>query len=160
MAGFLLLLSVGTLQTPPMSTEIEFDRITDQVRAVATLRAGDDRLDVGCTPNEVRRVWVRLRSHRWFREGNVFNGNISFAIRFDNRRAQRMMWSVHERTALLVGRGRVLRFVRQLLEARQLIVRAPGPERRHYDIVFAVEGAREAITGALEACGGPFRALD
>ena len=32
---------------------------------------------------------------------------------------------------------------------------APGPEGRHYDLVFPIDGAREAIGQALEACGDP-----
>ena len=140
-----------------MTVDVNRDRLTDRVSAVATLRSGDDRLDVGCTPHEPRRVWVRLRSHRWFRGGDPIDGNISFRYRFDDRRARRLILSVRERTAMLVGRGRVQRFVRELIGARQLIVRAPGPERRRYDIVFEIDGAREAIGQALEACGDPFR---
>ena len=151
----MFVLAAVNLSAVPMSVDISYDRITDQVQAVATLRSGDDRLEFGCTPYEARRIWVRLRSHHWYREGNAFNGNIAFSFRFDDRPAWRMMWSVRERTAMLVGRGRVVRFVDQLLDARQLIVRAPGPEGRRYDLVFAIAGAREVIGRALEACGDP-----
>jgi hypothetical protein len=141
----------------PMTVEVNRDRLTDRVSAVATLRSGDDRLDVGCTPDEARRIWVRLRSHRWFRAGNPFNGSRSFRYRFDDRPAERTHLRVRERSARMIGRGRVERFVRELVDARQLVIRAHGPERRRYDIVFEIDGAREAIGQALEACGDPFR---
>lgn len=152
-----MILAAMTLPAVPMSVDIGYDRVTDQVQAVATLRSGDDRLEFGCSPHQARRIWMRLRSHRWFREGNVFNGNIAFAVRFDDRPAARTMWSVRERTAMLVGRGRVERFIDQLLDARQVIVRAPAPEGRRYDLVFALAGVRDAVERALEACGDPLR---
>jgi hypothetical protein len=138
---------------PPMTVEVNRDGLTDEVSAVATLRSGDNRLEVGCTPHERRRIWVRLRSSRWFRAGDPIDGNISFRYRFEDRPARRLTWSVRERTAMLVGRGRVERFIRELVGARQILIRAPGPERRRYDLVFAIDGAREAIGQALEACG-------
>jgi hypothetical protein len=117
------------------------------------LRSGDNRLELGCTPHERRRIWVRLRSNRWFQGGDPIDGNISFRSRFDDRPARRWTWSVRERTALLVGRVRVERFVRELVASRQILIRARGPERRRYDLVFEIDGAREAIGQALEACG-------
>ena len=140
----------------PMTVEVNRDRLTDQVSAVATLRSGDNRLEVGCTPHARRRIWVRLRSNRWFQGGDPIDGNISFRARFDDRPARRLTWSVRERTAMLVGRVRVERFVRELVAAGDLI-RARGPERRRYDLVFETEGAREAIGQALEACGDRLR---
>jgi hypothetical protein len=139
----------------PITSDVSYDAITDQVRAVATLRAGDHRLEIGCTPYEVRRVWARLTSNRWFRPGNALTGNIAFTTRFDDERARRLGWSVRERTALLVGRGRVRTFVIKLMNARRLVIRVPGPEDRRYDIVFEIEGAAEAINRALDACGDP-----
>lgn len=153
--GMALALAALLAGGEPMTTEVTYDAITDQVRAVATLRAGDYRLEVGCTPYEVRRVWVRLVSNRWFRAGNAFNHHIAFAHRFDDERPRRMMWRVDERSALLVGRDRVDPFIRWLLASDRLIVRAPGPERRRHDLVFEIEGAREAIGRALQACGYP-----
>ena len=139
----------------PMTAEIVRDPLTDRVSATATLRSGDDRLDIGCTPHEPRRAWVRLRSHRWYRAGNAFNGNIRFDHRFDQEPARRLQWSVRERAAMLVGRARVRTFVIKLINARRLVIRAPGPEHRRYDIVFAIDGAAEAINQAFDACGDP-----
>lgn len=159
MNAALLALTLATATTAdPMTTEIERDPINDRVRATATLRAGDSRLEIGCTPHEVRRIWVRLDSPRWFRTGNAFNGNVAFQYRFDDRPARRMMWSVRERTALLVGRGRVERFIGELTRSRQLILRVPGPEGRRYDIVFEIDGALAAISRAREACAIPLPA--
>ena len=141
----------------PMTAETVIDPITDQVRAVATLRQGDQRLEIGCAPDRVRRIWVQLISNRWFRSGNVFNHHITFTHRFDDARARRMMWRVDERSALLVGRNRVDPFIHQLLSSDRLIIRAPGPEARTYDIVFEIQGAREAIDNVLEACGDRLR---
>lgn len=151
------LLAAVTFAPEPATTEISYDRVTGEVRATATFHSGDDRLEIGCTPFEVRRLWVRLRSHRWFREGNVFNGNIAMLFRFDERPPVSMMWSVRERAAMLVGLGRVEGFVRQVVGSDRLIVRAPGPEGRRYDIIFSTEGGRGAIDRALEACGSPLR---
>lgn len=137
----------------PMVAEVTTDPITEHVRAIAVLRTPDYRLEVGCTPNEVRRVWIRLVSNRWFRPGNVFNHHTPFTHRFDEQRPRNMMWRVDERSALLVGRDRVDPFIRQLLAANQLIIRAPGPERRRQDHVFELENAQAAITEALNACG-------
>lgn len=156
MAAFAMTLAALNLAAP-MTVDVAYDRVTDRVSAVATLRSGDDRLDFGCTPYEPRRVWVRLRSHRWFRGGDPIDGNISFRIRFDDRPDRRLRMSVRDRTAMLVGRGRVQHFVRELIGARQLIIRARGPERRRYDLTFEIDGARAAIDRALEACGDPFR---
>lgn len=139
----------------PMTSEVTYDRLTDRVSATATLRSGDDRLEVGCEPYAPRRAWVRLRSYRWFRDGNAFNGNIVFGHRFDDQPARRLGWSVRERSALLVGRGRVSTFVRQLVAANRLVIRAPGPEGRRYDILFEIEGAADAVNRALDACGDP-----
>jgi len=151
------LLVAMAIAPEPVTSEIAYDRVSGEVRATATLHSGDDRLEIGCTPFEVRRLWVRLRTHRWLREGNVFNGNSVLVFRFDERPPIRMMWSVRERAALLVGIGRVERFVRRVVDSRQLIVRAQGPEGRRYDITFSTEGARDAIGYALEACGNSLR---
>lgn len=156
MSALFMMLSMMSLDAP-MTVEVNRDRLTEQVSAVATLRTGDNRLELGCTPNQPRRIWVRLRSNRWFREGNPFNGNIVFRHRFDDRPARSLTWSVRERTAMLVGRSRVERFVLELADARQIIIRARGPERRRYDLVFEIAGARQAMSRALEACNDPFR---
>jgi hypothetical protein len=155
MAPFALSLAGVLAAGEPMTVEIVRDAITDRVSATATLRSGDDRLEVGCDPYAPRRAWVRLRSYRWFRDGNTFNGNRAFDHRFDDQPARRLQWSVRERSALLVGRGRVNTFVRQLAAADRLVIRAPGPEGRRYDILFEIEGAAEAINRALDACGDP-----
>lgn len=156
MAFFALTLATMGLGAP-MTVDVNHDRINDRASAVATLRSGDDRLEFGCTPYEPRRVWWRLRSHRWFRGGDPIDGNIAFRVRFDDHDSQRLTWSVRERTAMLVGRGRVQRFAQWVIGSRQLIVRTRGPERRRYDITFELDGAREAISRALEACGDTFR---
>jgi hypothetical protein len=155
MATTALLLAASLAAGEPMTAEIVRDRLTDRVSATATLRAGDDRLDIGCTPREPRRAWVRLRSHRWFRDGNALNGNIRFDHRFDAQPARRMQWSVRERTAMLIGRHRVRTFVRQLVGANQLVIRAPGPEGRRYDMIFEIDGAMAAVSRAFDACGDP-----
>ncbi len=151
------LLVAMALASEPATSEITYDRVTGEVRTTATFHSGDDRLEIGCTPFEVRRLWVRLRSHRWLREGNVFNGDAILMFRFDEQPPIRMMWSVRERAAMLVGLGRVERFVRRVVDSRQLIVRARGPEGRRYDITFSTEDARDVIGRALEACGNPLR---
>lgn len=140
----------------PMTAEVMTDAITDRVSATATLRSGDYRLEVGCTPHEARRVWVRLASNRWFRIGDPLDQGLFFTHRFDDHRPQRLKWRVHERRATLVGRNRVEPFVRWLTVSDRLTIRARGPEGRRYDVDFEIEGAREAISEALDACNDNF----
>jgi len=140
----------------PMTAEVSRNRITDEVRAVATLRSGDHRLEVGCTPHEARRIWVQLYSNRWFRIGDPLDQGLFFTHRFDDGEPGRYKWRVNERRATLVGRSRVEPFIRWLLQSDQVILRAPGPEGRRYDVTFRIEGARAAIDEALQACGEDF----
>lgn len=147
-----MMLAALLATSDPMMAEIVNDPITDEVRAVAIIRTPDHRLEVGCAPRQVRRIWVRLVSNRYFYPGNIFNHHIPFTHRFDDQRPRRMMWRVDERSATLVGRDRVDPFILQLLAADQLVVRARGPERQRQDLVFEIDGAREAIGEALRAC--------
>lgn len=140
----------------PMTAEVTHDAVTDRVRATATLRNGDYRLEVGCDPHEARQVWVRLVSNRWFRIGDPLDQGLFFTHRFDTRRPQRLKWRIDERRANLVGRSRVEPFVRWLTVSRNLVIRANGPEGRRYDINFEIEGARAALDTALTACGDNF----
>lgn len=153
----LIALSLAALPVParPMTAEISRDAITDRVSATATLRADRDRLVVGCDPSRVRRLWISVDAARWFWPGNAFNGSLPLTYRFDSQPARRMMWSVRDRRATLVGIDRVRRFINALAASERLVIRARDLEGAPFDIAFDIVDAAPAIATALEACGVP-----
>lgn len=155
----LIALTLTALPVParPMTAEITRDAITDRVSATATLRADRDRLVIGCDPGRVRRLWIHLDSALWFRRGNPYNGNIALTHRFDDQPARRMMWSVRDARATLVGIDRVRRFVDALAASDRLVIRARDVEGASFDITFQIVDAEPAIARVREACPLPPR---
>ena len=151
----LTLLTLAAIDLPPrpMKVEIIRDAITDRVGATASLSDGRNRLEVGCEPDDSRRVRVTLNSGRWLARGNFFTRARALTYRFDAEEPQRMMWEVEDRAATLDGRTRVAPFLQNLMVADRLVVRARDIEDNRFDMIFRLEGVRPAVEQVLAACG-------
>lgn len=147
-------LALAAVDPPPrpMDVEVIEDPITDDIRAYATVRDGGHRLVVSCDPAEYDGARVAVHSRRWLARGNLFTGDRPLTYRFDRLPPRRMMWDVEDRRALLTGESRVDPFLRDLLLAERLVVRARDVEYREFDMIFRLVDVRPAIEQALAAC--------
>lgn len=136
----------------PMEVKVVRDPITDAVRAYAIAREDGNRLVVGCAPADYPGVRVTFHSRRWLDRGNLFTGERPIVHRFDLLPPVRMMWDVKDRRGRLADPVRVDAFVGHLMAADRLVIRARDVERRRFDMLFRLRGARPAVEHALAAC--------
>jgi hypothetical protein len=139
----------------PMTLEVRRDPITDHLRATATLRADGERLELGCRTERPGRVEIAYRSRRWIARGNFLTGMEPITYRFDEQRPVRRLWRVRDRSASFDEPDRVVAFLRDLVRARRLALRASDIEGHRFDALFALGETAPAIAGLLATCGAP-----
>jgi hypothetical protein len=153
----LIALALAALQpappAPPMEVSIVRDAITDRLRATATLRGEGERIEIRCAAPDWGDVHVEYHSRRWLARGNILTGQNPIIYRFDQQRRVRKLWHVRERTASFDDRGRTIAFLRGLMGARRLVIRARDIENHRFDSVFAIGESTDAIAQLLQTCG-------
>jgi hypothetical protein len=137
----------------PMEIAIVRDAITDRLRATAILRGEGERIEIRCESPDWGDVSVRYHSRRWLARGNVLTGQQPLIYRFDGQRPVRRLWHVHDRTASFDDRGRLVLFLRSLMGARRLVIRARDIENHRFDSIFTIGESAAAITQLLQTCG-------
>src|SRR6478735_6479437 len=106
----------------PMAVETVRDPITDDVRVQATLRDQDRRLTLACDPHDFEFIRVTFTSNTWLVRGNFLT-----------------------RERALAGRRRVGEFLRQFIDADELVFRTRDVETRRILLRFRIVGARQAV---------------
>ncbi|HEV2817224.1 MAG TPA: hypothetical protein VGW40_08395 [Allosphingosinicella sp.] len=153
----LIALALAALQpampAQPMEILIERDPITDRLRATATLRGEGERIEIRCQAPDWGDVSVRYHSRRWLARGQFLTGQQPVTYRFDEQRPVRKLWHVRARTASFDDRGRTIAFLRALMGARRLVLRARDIENHRFDTVFSIGESSAAITQLLQTCG-------
>jgi hypothetical protein len=137
----------------PMAVETVRDPITDDVRVQATLRDQDRRLTLACDPHDFEFIRVTFTSNTWLVRGNLLTRERALIYRFDDARPVRLMWIVKNREARLAGRRRVGEFLRQFIDADELVFRTRDVETRRILLRFRIVGARAAVDQLLHQCG-------
>jgi hypothetical protein len=137
----------------PMEIEIGRDPITDQLRATATLRGADGRMEIWCESPNWGDVRVELHSRRWLARGQIFTGQQPVTFRFDEGRPHRRLWHVRDRTASFDDKGRVASFLVSLMRSRRLVLRTRDIENHTFDTTFDYGDTSNAITQLLQTCG-------
>lgn len=137
----------------PMAVEIERDKITDGVRALAVARTWNGRLTIGCDQTRYKGVRVTVSGRDWLRGENYFTRRLLLYHRFDRAPAHRRAWITDDRTAYLHPSSHVLPFLSWVILANRLTIRTRDIEDRESDLVFPIAGSREAINQVLYACG-------
>jgi hypothetical protein len=137
----------------PMAVETVRDPITDDVRVQATLRDQDRRLTLACDPHDFEFIRVTFTSNTWLVRGNFLTRERALIYRFDDARPVRLMWIVKNREARLAGRRRVGEFLRQFIDADELVFRTRDVETRRILLRFRIVGARAAVDQLLHQCG-------
>jgi len=137
----------------PMSVETVRDTISDEVRVSAVLRDSTQRLTLTCDPHNHEFIRVTFTSMRWLVRGNFITRERPLLYRFDDLPSRRRIWLVKDREARLGGRSRVTEFMRELIEARELVFRTRDVESNRFELKFRIVGARAAVHRLLEACG-------
>ena len=137
----------------PMAVETVRDPITDDVRVQATLRDQDRRLTLVCDPHDFEFIRVTFTSNRWLVRGNFLTRERALIYRFDDARPVRLIWIVKDREALLAGRRRVGDFLRQFIDADELVFSTRDVETNRILLRFRIVGARQAVDQLLRQCG-------
>ena len=137
----------------PMQVEVVRDAITDRVSASATLVDRGRTLVVACDASDYRGIRVSFSSGRWVALPSIVMGPRRLVYRFDALPPRNAVWVPRERGGRLVGRGRVARFLGDLIRAEQLVLRTSDIELHRFDLSFRIVGAQPAISQLLEACG-------
>lgn len=137
----------------PMAVETVRDPITDDVRVQATLRDQDRRLTLACDPHDFEFIRVTFTSNTWLVRGNFLTRERALIYRFDDARPVRLMWIVKNREGRLAGRRRVGEFLRQFIDADELVFRTRDVETRRILLRFRIVGARQAVDQLLRQCG-------
>jgi hypothetical protein len=137
----------------PMTVEVVRDPINDRLSATATLRANGERIEIRCREPDWGDVSVQYHSRRWIARGNVLTGQQPVTYRFDEHGPIRHLWRVRDRRASFEGRGRVIAFVRALMNAHRLVLRTRDIENRTFDAAFPIGESQTAIVELLHTCG-------
>jgi len=137
----------------PMTVEIVRDAITDRLSAIATLRAGGERIELRCRERDWGRISVEYHSRHWIARGNFLSGLQPVTYRFDDHAPVRRLWRVRQRVARFDDGGRAIAFVGALMKARRLVLRTRDIENRTFDAVFPIGESRQAIVDLLHTCG-------
>jgi hypothetical protein len=137
----------------PMAVETVRDPFTDDLRVQATLRDQDRRLTLACDPHDFEFIRVTFTSNRWLVRGNLITRERPLHYRFDDNRPVRLIWIVKDREARLAGRDRVGAFLRELIDADELMFRTRDVESNRILLRFRIVGAREAVDQLLRQCG-------
>jgi len=138
---------------PPLQLSIVRDPITDRLRATATLRSEGERIVIRCESPDWGDVSVEYHSRRWLARGNILTGQNPIIYRFDQQRRVRRLWYINDRTASFDDRGRLVSFLRAMMGARRLVIRARDIENHRFDAVFPIGESTSAITQLLQTCG-------
>ena len=154
MLAMALSIVATALPPQPMQVQVVRDRITDHVRAYATVRDDGNVLAVSCDTSGNDGARVSFHSRRFLRPGHfLYGGDRSVTYRFDNLPPRRMFWDIEQRRGLLTDRDDVADFLTGLANARQLVIRARDIENDRFDMVFQLRDAGPAIAATLAACG-------
>jgi hypothetical protein len=137
----------------PMEIEIVRDAITDRLRATATLRGEEGRIEIKCESPDWGDVTVEYHSRRWLARGQFLSGRQPITFRFDEERPHRRLWHVNDRHASFDDEGRVISFLISLMRSRRLVLRMRDVENHTFDSAFAIGETRGAITQLLQTCG-------
>jgi hypothetical protein len=137
----------------PMTVETVRDPITDDIRVQATLRDQDRRLTLACDPHDFEFIRVTFTSNRWLVRGNFLTRERALIYRFDDLRPVRLIWIVKDREARLAGRRRVGEFLRQFIDADELVFRTRDVETNRILLRYRIVGGREAVDQLLRQCG-------
>ena len=140
-------------QPEPVEIAIQRDAITDHLRATATLRGEDGRIEIRCESPDWGDVRIEYHSRRWLARGNIFTGQQPVTFRFDEGRAYRRLWHVRDRTASFDDKGRVINFLVSMMRSNRLVLRTRDVENHTFDARFEIAEARPAITQLLQTCG-------
>jgi len=137
----------------PMPVETVRDPITDDVRVQATLRDQDRRLTLACDPHDFEFIRVTFTSNRWLVRGNFLTRERALICRFDDAPPVRLIWIVKDREARLAGRRRVGEFLRQFIDADEVVFSTRDVETNRILLRFRIVGARQAVDQLLRQCG-------
>ena len=137
----------------PMAVETVRDPITDDVRVQATLRDQDRRLTLSCDPHDYEFIRDTFTTNRWLVRGNFLTRERALIYRFDDAPPVRLIWIVKDREARLAGRRRVGEFLRQFIDADELVFRTRDVETNRILLRFRIVGARQAVDQLLRQCG-------
>jgi len=137
----------------PMTVENVRDPITDDLRVQATLRDQDRRLTLTCDPHDFEFIRVTFTSNRWLVRGNLITRERALIYRFDDSRPVRLIWIVKDREARLAGRRRVGAFLRDFINADEVVFRTRDVETNRILLRFRIVGGREAVDQLLRQCG-------
>ena len=137
----------------PMAVETVRDPITDDVRVQATLRDQDRRLTLVCDPHDFEFIRVTFTSNRWLVRGNFLTRERALIYRFDDAPPVRLIWIVKDREARLAGRRRVGEFLRQFIDADELVFSTRDVETNRILLRFRIVGAHQAVDQLLRQCG-------
>ena len=154
MLAMALSILATALPPQPMQVQVVRDRITDHVRAYATVRDDGNVLAVSCDTSDDDGARVSFHSRRYLAPGHfLLGGDRSVTYRFDNLPPRRMLWDVEDRRGLITDREKVADFLAGLANAQRLVIRARDIEHRRFDMVFHLRDAAPAVAAALAACG-------
>ena len=137
----------------PMAVETVRDPISDDVRVQATLRDQDRRLTLACDPHDFEFIRVTFTSNRWLVRGNFLTRERALIYRFDDAPPVRLIWIVKDREARLAGRRRVGEFLRQFIDADEVVFSTRDVETNRILLRFRIVGARQAVDQLLRQCG-------
>lgn len=150
-----MLVLVALLAAAPASASMMYverrDPITDHLSAFAAAQDGESAFLVGCEGRN-RSIGLAFIAGRHLRSTGWLNAAGEITYRFDQDEPVTSTWYYDGQKVVKYGGREARRFMRRLLTATRLVVRAENYAGENVDGEFDVTGAGAALRQVLAAC--------